>query len=93
MVPIHELLSRIRWDPAFGSAAFEIGYFDRVSRRVIRVPLARISFPPGDRFSFDVVDDDGAVHSVPYHRVRTVYRDGLLVWRRATIPQGARKRP
>ncbi|MFW5774687.1 MAG: RNA repair domain-containing protein, partial [Chitinivibrionales bacterium] len=29
MVPIHQLLSRIRWDPGFGDASFEIVYEDR----------------------------------------------------------------
>jgi len=29
MPPIHELLSRIRWDKNFGHARFELGYFDR----------------------------------------------------------------
>jgi len=35
MIPIHELLARIRWDPEFGAARFEIAYFDR------RAPRAR----------------------------------------------------
>ena len=30
MMPIHELLSRIRRDEAFGQAEFEIGYYDRL---------------------------------------------------------------
>jgi uncharacterized protein (UPF0248 family) len=90
MMPIHQLLSRIRWDPRFGGASFEIGYYDRVSRRVIRVPLARISFPADERFSFEAIEDDGMVHAVPFHRVRAVYRDGVLIWRRPMIAQGAR---
>lgn len=92
MMPIHELLSRIRWDPVFGSAPFVIGYFDRISRRIVRVPLTRISFPSGERFSFEVLDEEGKAHSVPYHRVRTVYRDGVLIWRRPAIALGARER-
>ena len=30
MIPIQELLSRIRWDESFGKGDFEIGYYDRV---------------------------------------------------------------
>jgi uncharacterized protein (UPF0248 family) len=42
MTPIHELLHRIRWDPEFGHAEFKISYWDRVARRVVRVPLHRV---------------------------------------------------
>jgi hypothetical protein len=28
VIPIHELLARIRWDPEFGRGRFEIGYLD-----------------------------------------------------------------
>jgi uncharacterized protein (UPF0248 family) len=83
MTPIHELLNRIRWDPEFGAAEFEIGYFDRVEQRIIRVPMRDIYFEPGDHFAFDLYDRDGALHSIPLHRVRQVFRDGELIWERA----------
>jgi len=34
LIPIHELLSRIRWDLAFGSVYFVLGYYDRVEGRI-----------------------------------------------------------
>lgn len=82
MIPIHELLNRIRWDRDFGQAVFVIGYYDRVSDEIIRVPLAELYFEPGDHFAFDWVDDAGELHSIPLHRVREVFRDGVLIWRR-----------
>ena len=82
MIPIHELLHRIQWDPLFGKGAFEIGYDDHVAGRLVRVPLARVHLEPGERFAFDAVEDDGSVHMVPFHRVRAVWRDGELVWQR-----------
>ena len=82
MTPIHDLLGRIRWDPAFGGAAFEIGYLDHVRGGIVRVPLTRVSFPPGDHFAVTVLDDDGLARSVPYHRIREVRRDGALIWQR-----------
>jgi uncharacterized protein (UPF0248 family) len=36
MIPIQDLLHRIQWDPEFGSAAFEIGYVDRVAGGTVR---------------------------------------------------------
>jgi uncharacterized protein (UPF0248 family) len=86
MIPIHELLSRIRWDPAFGEGRFEIAYLDHVGPRIVRLPLERIVMPEGERFTFDAIEDDGTVHSVPYHRVRAVWRDGELIWSRSGLP-------
>ena len=82
MMPIHELLNRIRWDREFGRANFVIGYYDRLEDRIIRVPLGEIFFEPGDHFSFDLIDRDGELHSIPLHRIKEVYRDEVLIWQR-----------
>jgi uncharacterized protein (UPF0248 family) len=42
MIPIHELLSRIRWDPEFAKGDFQLGYYDRTEDRIISVPLKGI---------------------------------------------------
>jgi uncharacterized protein (UPF0248 family) len=86
MIPIQELLSRIRWDPEFGRGKFIIGYYDRIEAQIIKVPLARIAFATDSPASFDAIEADGSVHSVPYHRVREVYRDGELIWQRPEPP-------
>ena len=82
MIPIHELLARIRWDPAFARARFELAYLDRGRKTLVRLPLERIRMGEG-RFGFEALEQDGSVHSVPYHRVRAVWRDGQLIWSRA----------
>ncbi len=86
MIPIQELLSRIRWDPAFEHAKIVVGYYDRVDKQIVKVPLARIEFASDCRSSFEAIAADGLVHSVPYHRVREVYRDGELIWHRPEPP-------
>jgi uncharacterized protein (UPF0248 family) len=40
MITIRALLNRIRWDREFGRGEFTIGYFDRLERRIIVVPLS-----------------------------------------------------
>lgn len=82
MIPIHELLNRIRWDAAFAQAGFVIGYYDRVENKLIHVPISRVQLTPGDHFAFQVTDADGYTHEVPFHRVKEVYRNGALVWHR-----------
>ena len=83
MIPIHELLNRIRWDADFARGSFVLGYYDRVDDKVIRVPIRRVQLTPDDHFSFQVTDPDGYTHEVPFHRVKDVYRNGELIWHRA----------
>jgi uncharacterized protein (UPF0248 family) len=82
MQPIHELLNRIYWDPEFGRGYFEIGYYDRVGSKIIRVSFNEVTQLPGNKYTFHVFDDDGIGHCVPMHRVREVYKDGELIWKR-----------
>jgi len=82
MTPLHELLARIRWDPRFGHGEFALGYWDRVLGRIVVVPLAKATIDPGDRFAFQLLDDEGNLHRIPFHRVREVYRDGVRIWKR-----------
>jgi uncharacterized protein (UPF0248 family) len=82
MIPIHELLNRIRWDEEYGDAEFIIGYYDRLEERIISVPLKSLYFDSEDHFDFELVDDEGVTHTIPLHRIRQVYRNGNLVWER-----------
>lgn len=82
MIPIHDLLHRIEWDAQFGAGDFVIGYYDRIADKIIRVPFRHVHLDRGDQFSFDAVEDDGSVHAVPFHRVREVWRNGELIWKR-----------
>ncbi|NIO41999.1 MAG: DUF504 domain-containing protein, partial [Burkholderiales bacterium] len=65
MMPIQDLLNRIQWDANFGMADFVIGYYDRVTGTIKRVPYAQIRLQPGAHFSFEAIETDGSVHSVP----------------------------
>jgi uncharacterized protein (UPF0248 family) len=82
MVPIRELLARIRWDPAFGHGRWEVGYLDRVLATLVRVPLTDMHTDEANRFSFEVIDDEGVTRSIPYHRIRMAWRNGKVVWAR-----------
>jgi uncharacterized protein (UPF0248 family) len=88
MIPIHELLARIRWDPEFGRARFVIAYRDHRRDALVRMPFERIQLPEDHRFAFEAVEEDGTRHSVPYHRVREVWRDGALIWARGESAPG-----
>jgi uncharacterized protein (UPF0248 family) len=82
MMPIHELLNRIRWDEAFADAEFIIGFYDRVADLVVRRPLKEVYFEKDDHYFFYFMDDEGETHNVPLHRIREIVRDGELIWQR-----------
>lgn len=91
MIPIHELLSRIRWDPAFAKSRFVIGYRDRLAGRVLHVDLRQIAWDADNPAFLELLDEDGVAHSIPFHRIREVWRDGSLIWQRH--PPGEQARP
>jgi uncharacterized protein (UPF0248 family) len=82
MIPIHELLSRIRWDKSFGQGQFELGYYDRVEGVIHQVKLQAVTFPQDERHTFEIVDESGQVRRIPFHRVREVVKDGQVIWQR-----------
>ena len=82
MIPIHELLNRIRWDPEFARGNFELGYYDRTENRIILVPLTLVSFPEDSPQTFQLTDLEGKSHRIPFHRVREVYKDSQRIWHR-----------
>jgi len=82
MQPIHELLNRIRWDPELGKDDFELGVYDRVEDKVVRLSFREVLFVPGDRTVFWYTDEEGEQHCVPLHRIKAVYKHGELIWHR-----------
>jgi uncharacterized protein (UPF0248 family) len=79
VIPIQKLLSRIRWDPAFGNASFEIDYEDRVIG-MVRLSLEQIVSI--DTLSFSISDEQNRTITIPLHRVKNVYRNGDIIWSR-----------
>ena len=82
MIPLQDLLNRIRWDRDFGQGRFELGYYDRVAGRIVIVPMPEVILTEGDHFAFQLIGPAGEVISIPFHRVRQVYKDGQLIWDR-----------
>jgi uncharacterized protein (UPF0248 family) len=85
MMPIQKLLNRIRWDRDFARAFFELGYADHVERKILRIPVGEVRFEEGSHFSFQMVDAGGEIVTIPFHRIRRVYRDGVLIWERGPV--------
>ena len=82
MQTIQALLNRIRWDPEFSQAEFEIGFLDKLVQHQIRIPFQSMHFLESDHFFFHYLDEDGVEHQVPFHRIKSVYKNGELIWHR-----------
>jgi uncharacterized protein (UPF0248 family) len=82
LLPLDRLLHRIRWDPEFGKGEFALGYYDRVLQTETVVPFSSLTFDAQRQGLFTFTDHDGIAHQIPLHRVRTVYKDGAVIWSR-----------
>lgn len=82
MQPIHELLNRIHWDTEFGKGEFELWFHNHVGQQLTKLPFNEITFLPGDHYFFYYMDEEGEEHSVPLHRIKSVYKNGELIWHR-----------
>jgi len=88
MLTIRDVLSRIQWDREFGAAEFVLVYADRFTATHERVDLAHVRLETGNWFSFEVHDTAGTGHSIPFHRIREVYRNGERIWARPERSDG-----
>lgn len=82
MKSIRELLDQIRWDPRLKGSHFEIAYYDHKEDQLVRLPFDKICIEPEEHFFFEFIDAEGAGHSIPLHRIKSVYQDGELIWHR-----------
>jgi hypothetical protein len=46
------------------------------------VPFVAISLDPQRPATFSFNDDNRIVNHIPLHRVRAVYKDGVVIWQR-----------
>ena len=82
MMPIHQLLARIRWDSAFARGQFTLGYVDHNADRLRYVAFTEARPDPANPSMLDLLDEAGKPMSLPLHRIRQVLRDGRVVWQR-----------
>lgn len=85
MIPIHKLLARIRWDTEYAKADFKIGYYDRIERKIIVVPIKQVCFESSNHFFLEVLADSTELRRIPLHRIRQVWKDEVLIWERPMV--------
>ena len=82
MIAIRDMLNQIQWDPSFAGSSYELAIYDRIEDCLIRIPYGELEFEEGNHFAVFLHREDENPITIPLHRVREVYRDGVCIWRR-----------
>ena len=75
-----------------GFTATVLGIGDLADRSVPSA-LKEVSFPPERPQTFQLVDAEGRIHRVPFHRVREVYKNSQRIWHRPDPGVSGAERP
>ena len=79
MQPIQDLINKIKWDKNEHPSEYAIGYEDRVLKKIIEIKFTDIKRIED---GFMVLERDNEEAMIPLHRVRTVKKKDLVVWKR-----------
>ena len=79
MIPIKELLNKIKWDKREDPDDYSVFYLDRVLNKLIEMPYKKIKRLDGEFFVINKNEEDTFI---PLHRIREVRKKGKLVWER-----------
>lgn len=75
MTTIKEMLDKIKWDSKEKGEEYEIGYWDRIEKKEIRIKYEKI-------IDYDNLFMNLGESEIPLHRIKKVYKNGKLVWER-----------
>lgn len=78
MIPIKNLLNKIKWDKMENPEDYKIFYLDRILNKLISLPYIKIKRIEG---SFMVLDNEEE-SNIPLHRIRKVTKQNVVVWER-----------
>ena len=81
MIPIKDLLDKLKWDKRFNPEEYTLYYHDRVKDELISVDYTKIKRIEG---SFMIIERDCEEVSIPLHRIHKVMKGKMNVWRRNT---------
>ena len=78
MIPIRDLINKIKWDKRENPEEYTLFYFDRILNKLISIPYAKIKRIEG---SFMIIDNEEEIN-IPLHRIKKVTKNNFVVWER-----------
>ncbi|OGM02714.1 hypothetical protein A3K72_02170 [Candidatus Woesearchaeota archaeon RBG_13_36_6] len=79
MIPIKDLLNKIKWDKNLNPNEYSIGYFDRISKKLVWIDFGQIKNIDGN---FMILEKENKEVDVPLHRIREVKQKKETIWKR-----------
>ena len=76
---VKELLNKIKWDKNLNPNEYSIGYFDRISKKLVWIDFKQIKNIDGN---FLILEKQGKEVNIPLHRIREVKQKGNKIWKR-----------
>ncbi len=77
MQPIKEFLNKIIWDRRENVSLYEVGVFDRFTKEISFIPLSSVRIE-----GMSMHMDGSEPAEIPLHRIRSVRKEGKIVWER-----------
>ncbi len=79
MMPIIDLLNKIKWDKKEKPEDYEIIYFDRILGKQMTMPYTKIQALEDP---FMVLRDKAGEVRIPLHRIQEVKKKSKTIWKR-----------
>lgn len=79
MIPIKDLLNKIKWDKRENPDDYAIFYLDKIANKLIEIRYNDIKRIEG---TFMVIDKDNEETYIPMHRIKKVKNKDKIVWSR-----------
>ena len=83
MIPIKELINKIKWDKRENPEDYALWFLDL--DKLVEMKYTDIKNIDGN---FMVVEKEGEEIEIPLHRIREVRKKGVVVWKREVAKQG-----
>lgn len=80
MIPIRELLNKIKYSPGEKAEDYMLFYYDRIENKLKELSPSEIK---RIEEGFLVLEKAGEEINIPLHRIRRVEKKGQVVWERA----------
>ncbi len=79
MIPIKELLNKIKWDKRENPEDYTVGYYDRLRKEIIEFPFKAIKEIDEN---FMLIEINGEEKTIPLHAIKIVRKKGEQLWKR-----------
>ena len=79
MIPIKDLLNKIKWDKKENPEDYTVGYYDRVKKEIIEFSFTAIKEIDEN---FMLIEVDGVEKTIPLHAIKIVRKKGEQLWKR-----------